>query len=236
VPLNYHDVKLADQRRPDWLLKAGSEEFMGRPSGARSRDHDARRSEILQRMARRLSERDAMHASYRELVEAAGVSISTLQHYFGRREDIVAAVLQQAQQSAAPHFAHVRQATGTFRESILDFLAYFRLGFECFGVGDVHALGLVEGLRSTALGPVMVDAVLEPSIDALTARLSEHQRRGEMRTDSDPRHAALMLIAPGLLLILHQRELGGAARHPADLERFFAEHAAAFLRAHEIQK
>lgn len=209
---------------------------MGRPSGARSRDHDARRSEILQRMAQRLSQPDAMHASYRELVAAAGVSISTLQHYFGRREDIVAAVLQQAQQNAVPHFAHVRRTTGTFRESILDFLAYFRLGFERFGVGDVYALGFVEGLRSSALGPIMVDAILEPSTDALAARLSEHQRRGEMRADSDPRHAALMLLAPGLLLMLHQRELGGSARHPADLDRFFAEHAEAFLRAHAIQK
>jgi AcrR family transcriptional regulator len=187
-------------------------------------------------MAQRLAEHDAMHASYRELVAAAGVSISTLQHYFGRREDIVAAVLQQAQQSAATHFDQVSKSKGTFRESILDFLAYFRLGFECFGVGDVHALGLVEGLRSSALGPKVVEAVLEPSINALTARLSEHQRRGEMRADSDPRHAAIMLLAPGVLLMLHQRELGGAASHPADLDRFFAEHAEAFLRAHEKQK
>jgi len=207
---------------------------MGRPSGARSRDHDARRSEILQRMAQRLCQSDAMHASYRELVAAAGVSVSTLQHYFGRREDIVAAVLQQAQKTAAPHFDHARQATGTFRESILDFLSYFRLGFEKFGVGDVHAIGLVEGLRSTALGPVVVDAVLEPSIEALTARLGEHQRRGDMRPDSDPRHAALMLLAPGLVLMLHQNELGGAARYPADLDRFFAELAEAFLRAHAV--
>lgn len=207
---------------------------MGRPSGARGRDYDARRSEILHRMAQRLSTPDAMHASYRELVAAAGVSTSTLQHYFGRREDIVAAVLQQAQQSAAPHFTHLRNANGTLRESILEFLAYFRLGFDRFGVGDVHALGLVEGLRNTALGPIVVDAVLEPSIDALTARLCEHQKRGEMRACSDPRHAALMLLAPGLFLMLHQRELGGAARHPADLDRFFAEHAEAFLRAHEL--
>lgn len=205
---------------------------MGRPSGSRSRDHDARRSEILQRMAQRLSEPDAMHASYRELAAAGGVSISTLQHYFGRRADIVAAVLLHAQESAAPHFAQVREPAGTFRESILAFLAYFRLGFERFGVGDIHALGLVEGLRSSAVGPMVVDAVLEPSIDALTARLTEHQRRGDMRTDSDPRHAAVMLLAPVLLIMLHQRELGGAARHPTDLDRFFADHAEAFIRAH----
>lgn len=205
---------------------------MGRPSGARGRDHDARRAELLNRMAQRLSEPDAMHASYRELAAAGGVSISTLQHYFGRRADIVTAILQQAQQKAAAHFDHVREPAGAFRKSISEFLAHFRLGFERFGAGDVHSLALVEGLRNSSLGPIVVDAILEPSIQALTARLAEHQRRGEMLAASDPRHAALMLMAPALLLMLHQRELGGAERHPADLDRFFAEHAEAFVRAH----
>jgi AcrR family transcriptional regulator len=183
-------------------------------------------------MGQRLSQADAMHASYRELVAASGVSISTLQHYFGRRADIISAILKQAQQNAEPHFNQVRQAKETFRASVLDFLAYFRLGFESFGVGDVHALGLVEGLRSSTLGPIVVDCVLEPSIDALSNRLAEHQKRGDMRSDSTPRHAALMLLGPALLLMLHQRELGGAARHPEDMDCFFADHAEAFIRAH----
>ena len=87
---------------------------MTRPTGSRGRDHDARRREILQRLTKRLSEPDAMHASYRELAAAGDVSISTLQHYFGRRADIVAAVLEEASHNAAQHFALVRQASGSF--------------------------------------------------------------------------------------------------------------------------
>ena len=205
---------------------------MGRPAGSRSHDHDARREEILVRLAARLAQQDAMHASYRELAVAGGVSISTMQHYFGRRVDIVTAVLRRAQHNALPHLDKASRAEGDFAQSITAFLESLRFGFEHFGLGDLHALGLVEGLGSTVNGPVMVDAVLEPTIAALTARLVEHQQAGEMRHDSDPRHAALMLLSPMIVLFLHQRHLGGAAAYPADLDRFVAEHAAAFVRAH----
>ena len=208
---------------------------MGRPSGTRSHDHEVRRTEILQRLAQRLVARDAMHASYRELGAAADVSISTLQHYFGRRADIVAAVLQHAEKSAVPHLAHMRAPEGRFRESIEAALAYMRLGFERFGLGDTHALGLVEGMRDTAMGPMVVDCILEPSIDAITTRLEAHQARGEMRPDVEARHAAIMLLAPVVLIMLHQHELGGAARHPADMDRFFADLSQAFVRAHGIE-
>lgn len=207
---------------------------MGRPGGTRNHDHEARRAEILQRLAQRLAMRDAMHASYRELAAAAGVSISTLQHYFGRRADIVAAILQDAENHAAEHFEQVREPAGSFRESVGAALAYIRLGFERFGVGDIHALGLVEGVRNGAVGPIFVDSVLEPSIDALAARLAAHQLRGEMQASVEPRHAALMLLAPVVFIMLHQHELGGAARHPADMDRFFDDHLNAFVKAHRL--
>jgi AcrR family transcriptional regulator len=208
---------------------------MGRPSGTRSHDHDARRTEILQKLGQRLVARDAMHASYRELSVAAGVSISTLQHYFGRRADIVAAVLEHAEKSAASHLAHMRAPTGRFRKSIEAALNYMRLGFERFGLGETHALGFVEGMRDTAVGPLVVDCILEPSIDAIAARLAAHQARGEMRSDVEARHAAVMLLAPVVLIMLHQHELGGAAQHPADMDRFFSEHLQAFVRAHGVE-
>jgi AcrR family transcriptional regulator len=205
---------------------------MGRPAGSRSRDHDARREDILARLAARLGQQDAMHASYRELAVAGGVSISTLQHYFGRRADIVAAVLRRAQHNAIPYLDQARHADGDFARSVTAFLTNLRLGFEQFGLGDLFALGLVEGLGSTVSGPVMVDAVLEPTITALTLRLAQHQSAGEMRSECDPRHAAMMLLSPLIFLLLHQSQLGGSTSHPVDLDRFVNAHAAAFVRAH----
>lgn len=206
---------------------------MPRPTGALGKAHQAKRLEILARLTERLTQLDAMHASYRELASSAGVSLSTLQHYFGRREEIVKAVLRQAQLDAAPHFERLAEPQGSLEATVAAALLNLRMGFEHFGVGEIHALALVEGLRNAAIGPVTVDAVLEPSIEALSASLKAHQDRGEMRPDVAPRHAAIMLIAPPLLLLLHQNELHGAQTHPVELDTFFEAHARAFLRAHQ---
>lgn len=205
---------------------------MGRPLGARSRDHAAKRAEILTVLTQRLSRHDAMHASFRDLVEASGVSVSTLQHYFGKRADIVAAILDTAHTNAAPYLAHMSDAPAGFQNSIEAALSHIRLGFERFGVGDLHVLGLVEGLRHSSLGPTVVNELLEPSLKAIAARLKRHQERGEMRPESDPQGAALILLAPVILLLLHQNDLGGASTHPKDVDAFLREHCNAFVRAY----
>lgn len=205
---------------------------MARSTGAVGKSHQARRLEILARLTQRLTEANAMHASYRELAAAAGVSLSTLQHYFGRRDEVVAAVLAQAQAAAAPHFATLAEPLGSLEESVLAALGQLRLGFEHFGVGEIHAMALVEGLRNATIGPITVETVLEPSISALATRLANHQQRGDMRRDVEPRQAAIMLLAPPLLLFLHQQQLHGDSAHPIDLNEFFENHARAFMRAH----
>jgi len=236
VPLNIFNDKKKETRDKLRIEKQSTRDTaMARPKGSNAQAHVLRRSEILQRLTRRLSQRDAMHASFRDLVAASGVSISTLQHYFGRRADIVAAVLAEAAKNAEPHFDHTRQPDGDFEASLQSFLAYTRLGFERFGVGELHALALVEGLQNSTIGPVVVDAVLEPTIDAIASRLVEHQRRGEMRADTDPRFAALSLLAPVILLMLHQHALNGAACHKVDIDAFLLQHAQAFARAHGIK-
>lgn len=206
---------------------------MGRPQGARSEGYESRRREILRRLTLRLSQVDAMHASYRDLAEAAEVSISTLQHYFGRRTDIVAAVLVEAHTLAAPYLAHMSLPSGPFETSVGDALHYLRVGFERFGLDDLHALGFAEGLRNREIGPVFVERVLEPSIKAVTERLAEHQRRGEMRSDEDARIAAILLLSPMLVLFLHQKDLGGSRTFPADIDAVVELNARAFVIAHQ---
>jgi AcrR family transcriptional regulator len=209
---------------------------MARPIGAVGKAHQARRLEILSRLTERLTRTDAMHASYRELAASAGVSLSTLQHYFGRREEIVKAVLQQAQVNAAPHFERLAEPEASLEATVTAALFQVRMGFEHFGVGEIHALALVEGLRNAAIGPVTVDSVLEPSIEAMATCLKAHQERGEMRPDVAPRHAAIMLLAPPILILLHQNELHGAHKHPVELEAFLEAHASSFLRAHQVDQ
>jgi len=205
---------------------------MGRPPGSRSRDHEARRQQILARIVQRLVRPGALHPSYRELAEAGEVSLSTLQHYFGRRDAVIAAVFDQAAQGSAPYLAEAREPAGNLPESVSAVLCNLRLGFEQFGLADLHVLGLAEGLRHATLGPKMVETLLEPTIEAVSTRLSAHQAAGQLRPDTNPRHAALMLILPVVMLLLHQQELGGATAHPVDLDQFLDQHTKAFVLAH----
>jgi AcrR family transcriptional regulator len=185
---------------------------------------------MLDKLNARLTTRDAMHASYRELAEAAGVSLSTLQHYFGKRVDIVAAVFADARERAEPFLAELRKPKASFAESVHDALAFTRVGMEHFGLSSLFAMGLSEGLRHSVLGPHFVSDVLEISIEAIAARLAAHQAAGQMRGDVDPRAAAIQLLSPLLFAFLHQKELGGEAQWPLDMDRFLADLADGAIR------
>ncbi len=201
---------------------------MTRTEGSRNQNYDARRRELLLFARARLGRAAGSRASFREMAEACDVSVPTLRHYFRRREDLIMAVMEENLAEGRPHLEHVATPRGSFAASVREALAYVVFGYD-HGVGEVHTVGLTEGLRHDDLGPAYVDLVLQPSFDAVRRRLDAHVVAGEMR-ETDTHHAALCLLSPVVLLMLHQRELGGAKRYPIDLERFLEDHAASFVR------
>jgi hypothetical protein len=48
------------------------------------------------------------------------------------------------------------------------------------------------------------------------------------------RGAALMLLSPIILAMLHQRDLGGEKVRCLDVDAFVATHADAFIRAYQV--
>ena len=205
---------------------------MGRTEGSRNRKYEERRRELLLQVRDRLGQPGASGASLRQLAEACGVSLPTLRHYFPQREELILAVLAENLADGRPHLAHVRLPSGPFAASIREALGYIAFGFH-HGVGEIHTVGLTEGLRDPVVGPGFVDLVLEPSIEALRHRLDAHVAAGEMRK-VDTRHAALVLLSPIVLLMLHQRELGGAAAHPINLDRFLDDQTEGFVKGYGL--
>lgn len=203
---------------------------MARTKGARSTAYEANRARLIAAMQARLTARDLPPPSMRELAAAAGVTMPTLGHYFGKRDDAVSAVLASIGEAGAPHLAQVAASDLPFAESIEAALRYMLAGLRQ-GLNEVHMLGLREGMGQRRLGPAYLDTILEPSLRAIEARLAAHQARGEMR-GGDPRHAALALLAPLVLAGLHQAELGGDDLRPLDLDALVADHAAAFVRGY----
>jgi hypothetical protein len=141
-------------------------------------------------------------------------------------------LLESFRAKADQYLVIAETPSGPLAKSILDYLTYAAAGFRYARLGEIHALGLTEGLRHERLGPAYLDRVLEPSLASLQVRLAAHQAMGELRRDCDLRHASLALLSPLLVLFLHQKELNGSQSYPLDPDAFVREHAAAFVRAY----
>jgi AcrR family transcriptional regulator len=204
---------------------------MGRIKGAKNLDYEVTRRAILDRIAIRIFSSDRSKMSFRELAQAGEVSPSTLRHYFGGREQVMDAALARMQEFGSPYIAEGATADhGPAPRSLRWFLRYLRDGWGQ-GVGRAHAAGLADGLGDAALGPSYLRHLLEPTLRSAEGRVALHVASGEL-APCDVREAALELLAPLVLLLLHQDALGGCRVRPIDVDRFIDGHVDRFLLAH----
>lgn len=203
---------------------------MPRPSGRRNADYDATRAALLSRLYDALLKADGVRLSFRQMSDAAAVSPTTLRHYFQSREQVITEVLALSHRAGLPYLhAAATQPTQALRPSLRWFLDFVVQGWRA-GVGAVHGLGLTEGIGHSALGPAYLREILEPSLQAAETRLARHIANGDL-SPCDVRHAAIELVGPLLLALLHQDSLGGTRCRPLDIAAFCEEHLDRFLRA-----
>jgi len=172
-----------------------------------------------------------MRPTLRELAAAAGCSVSTLNHYFGKRNDIILAVFAQSGERGRDQFQATRIPGQDYETSVREAASLSWMVLTRHGVAGVLAMGMVEGIRNDLLGPAFIQTMFEPFIIALTERFDAHVARGEMRS-VDTRMAALALASPLLLGALHQGELGGASLYPLDGDAFLEHVVQGFVRAY----
>lgn len=202
---------------------------MGRPAGTRNQGFDEKREALTFALVPRVMATPP--ASFRELAEAANVSVPTLRHYFGDRDGAIRAALQAMHTLGAVGMERsATEALGPLPESLRWFMASFREAWANYGAARMIAAGLSEGLGSEGVGPTFVDTMLEPSLQAAERRLAVHRDCGEIEA-ANLRHAAIDLVSPVLLALLHQGPLGGDRCRPLDLDAFVEDHLARFVRA-----
>lgn len=208
---------------------------MGRPIGSKHPDYERKRAALAEAALPRLLA-DGGETSLNELAEAIGVSVPTLKHYFGDRSGLVAAAWRRQAELARPHLQNAATPSANDLEtSLRDFLSELVRAWRAFGVGRVFAVGLGSGLHDAAVGPAYLDGVLEPTLQALERRLRRHAELGQLRVRAADgeglRAAALVLLSPVVLALLHQDALGGATCRALDVDAFVEFHLAGFLRA-----
>lgn len=202
-----------------------------RPQGSRNAGYHARQAELLDRMTDRLCDRHGGWPTLRELAAAAGCSVSTLSHYFGPRNAIVAAVLHRIAAGTVDQIEGTRIPEGDFPASVQRAAERATGALHDPRISGLLAMGLIESLSARALGPTFLGTMLDPFVDALAERLDCHVAQGEMRA-TDTRMAALALISPIMIAALHQRQLGGEACNPLDAGAHCRHVADSFVAAY----
>lgn len=203
---------------------------MSRAKGQRSADFEVRRRKLIESAREAMVRSDSGPPSLRDLAAACGVTVPTLVHYFGRRGDLVRAVMEQHAADARPYLVRIETTELPFRSSVVE-LAQFVLGGLNAGLSGTLSMGLSEARRRATLGPAFLGKVVDPIADAVVKRLELHVARGEMKP-CELRHAALFLISPLILATLHQHELGGAGCNPLDLDALARSLADGFIAAY----
>lgn len=208
---------------------------MGRVAGARNAQFEDRRNALIAKARDRLALQAAEPPSFREIALACGVSVATLRHYFGTREGLIKSIFAQSLSTGRRHLSNTRvaasPAAADFESGMVEFLQRVVVGWTQGQVGALHRIGLSEGLRNTRTALDYLNDVLEPTLQALEHRLKNYAAQGVV-VDCDTRHAALMLLSPLLLALLHQHDLGGTRCRPLAIPALIDEHVRVFVRAY----
>ncbi len=203
---------------------------MSRTAGSRNRDYVERREALATALIPRLLAPDGARVSARELAAAAGVSVPTLRHYFGGRAGAIGAALASMRRLGAAHIARAgHEPHGGVAESLHWYLDELIVGWERYGVGTMVGTAIAVGMFDREVGPACVTEILEPLLQGAEARLTAHVLAGEV-VIADVRGAALALLAPVVLALLHQGPLGGAGCRPLNARAFAHAHVDHFLR------
>lgn len=204
---------------------------MPRPSGRRNLDFDDKRA-ALARRAREAMLRRGTGASLREIAEDAETSLTNLRHYFGDRDGLFAAALEVAGAEGNPWLMLTMQLEGDDAGDVLRrFFELLLVGWRQFGVGRLFEMSLAEGLGSGTRGPATVTHVLEPTLQAVEVLLTRLVERGAL-PPLEPRVAALSLVSPVLLALLHQDGLFGSGCRELDVPAFVRTHVDSWLRGY----
>ena len=205
---------------------------MARTKGSENKDSGQRKRRILNGIWKAMRAAEGKPLSWREMAVAGGVGPATLAHHFGKRDDVVEAILEAKRHEGLEALQTLATpSSDNLETSLRDALEHMIVGLTQFDVGDLVGIGVAEGLYHERLGPAFLRQGLEPILQNVEQRLIAHREAGAVGKVADIRAAAIMLVSPILLTFMHQQPLGGAAIVPTDLAalaRQTAQSVAAF--------
>ncbi len=201
---------------------------MARARGSRNADFAQARADVLQNILHSVAS-SPHKASFAELAAVSGVSRATLRHYFATREDLLEALLDHMAilgEQAAERFPDdpALPLEPALSAELNRLVFAWRVG-----VGALFVAGLLWGLGHERLGPAYVRAMMEPLLQRTEAQLLSRLAGSGMDAET-ARHAALALVSPILVALLHQESLYGTDCRPLDMAVFLQRHLDRFFK------
>ncbi len=179
-----------------------------------------RRTELLEMLSGTALKETSAPISLRQFAIQAGVSEPTLRHHFDDRQGLVIAILRHVAAAAREFLAQCAIPGADHAQSVRGYVDLAMRGVENDVFARAHAFALVESMHDPEVARAYLTVIIEPSLEALEARLAPSVDPDG--TDPDKvRDTAFFLYAPVLLAVLHQRLLRGAEVRPLDFPAFF---------------
>ncbi len=194
---------------------------MPRPAGVRNRDFEKKRIALLDTLTEFALNDDLRSPSLRQFAIAASASEPTLRHYFGDRRGVVIAVLNHIHDRALPIWEAVRHPSTDPGTAVEEYFRITQVGLLHGGFARAHAFGIIEGMADEVVGRAYLELLLDPALDAVADKLIATPK-GNI-TKENGRSAAFLMLAPILVMTLHQHLLGGKDLSPVDPEAFLQQ-------------
>ncbi len=191
---------------------------MPRPAGVRNHNFEAKRNALLDTLTEFALRDDLRRPSLRQFALAAGASEPTLRHYFRDRQGVVIAILEHIHARAVPLWDVIKTGSPDTATAVAEYFRVTEAGLTHGGFARAHAFGLIEGMSDEAVGRAYLEYLLDPALDAVSAKMDATPGRPE--TETERRASAFMMLSPILVMTLHQQLLGGKDASPIDTNGF----------------
>ncbi|MEM1390781.1 MAG: TetR/AcrR family transcriptional regulator [Pseudomonadota bacterium] len=191
---------------------------MPRPAGVRNHDFEEKRFALLDQLTDFALNDDLRRPSLRQFAIAAGASEPTLRHYFSDRQGVVIAILNHIHDRGVALWDVIKTPSQDAASAVEEYFRVTQAGLTHGGFARAHAFGLIEGMADEVVGQAYLKALLDPALKAVQEKLEA--TAGDIYLGESGRAAAFMMLAPILVMTLHQQLLGGAESSPIEPDSF----------------
>ncbi|MEM7492629.1 MAG: TetR/AcrR family transcriptional regulator [Pseudomonadota bacterium] len=191
---------------------------MPRPAGVRNHDFEEKRFALLDQLTDFALNDDLRRPSLRQFAIAAGASEPTLRHYFSDRQGVVIAILNHIHDRGVSLWDVIKTPSKDAASAVEEYFRVTQAGLTHGGFARAHAFGLIEGMADEVVGQAYLKALLDPALKAVQEKLEA--TAGDIYLGESGRAAAFMMLAPILVMTLHQQLLGGAESSAIEPDSF----------------